>query len=416
MIGHFLDGNLQMSELWAQHNEHRPFTFRIVSLFFVWATNWDLIYEMYFSLFLTIMIFLYLAWLARFTHRSFAFKSYAWLLIFIALLNWSTTQWENFLWSFGMAFFLQNLFALLSIIILTTGTYCERRIILSVICATLSTYSSGAGLVLWPLGLVTLLIMSTNGIIISPRQKSRAFLIWSITTVIVLVTYFWLYNKPGSHPPLWYAMYNPFEMVVYLCGYMGSVFVCHQGELAVVLGGIGVLSWILIIVCLVSKARNQPDLLWRCLPWFMIGNYVFLTELITGVSRVGFGVGQSISSRYITISILFWMSLAAISSILITCGNLQDKESISKYRNYWPKTLIISLLMILLLRADFLSLSRWHTHYEITKTWQKALLLGKNDQLVLEKLFAPDESVRQMNQFLRENHLSIFREQAHHVD
>ena len=39
MIGHFLDGNMQLSELWAQHNEHRPLIFRIARLFFVWTTN-----------------------------------------------------------------------------------------------------------------------------------------------------------------------------------------------------------------------------------------------------------------------------------------------------------------------------------------------------------------------------------------
>jgi hypothetical protein len=119
MISHFLDGNLQWSELWAQHNEHRPLIFRIARLFFVWTTNWNLIYEMYFSLLLTVLIFVTLLWLVRLTHRPFELKSYAWLLIFIALLNWSPTQFENFLWAFGMGFFFQNLFALLSILILT---------------------------------------------------------------------------------------------------------------------------------------------------------------------------------------------------------------------------------------------------------------------------------------------------------
>ncbi|MGO8822669.1 MAG: hypothetical protein ACLQT6_09730 [Desulfomonilaceae bacterium] len=47
MIRHFLDGNLQWSELWAQHNEHRLLIFRIARLFFVWASHWNLVYEMY---------------------------------------------------------------------------------------------------------------------------------------------------------------------------------------------------------------------------------------------------------------------------------------------------------------------------------------------------------------------------------
>lgn len=410
MIDHFLHGNMQWPELWAQHNEHRLLTFRIARLFFVWTSHWNLIYEMYFSLALTVLIFLILAWLVSFTHRSFEVTSYAWLLVFIALLNWSPTQWENFLWAHQLSFFLQNTFALLSIVFLTVGIPSASKVILAALCAALSTYSSGAGLVLWPLGLVSLLILNIDRVFIPTRQGRKTLLIWICAAFSVLLAYFWSYKKPSYHPELCHALYHPLEMVFYLCDYVGSVFACHHAKLSSIIGGLGVLCWTFIIMRFAGKTRITSNLARQCLPWFTIGNYALLAGFITGVARLGFGIEQSLSSRYITVSILFWVSLAAIINILtLNNGGIGLRKTLFNCGYSYAKTLAIFVLAFILLISGFLSIPEWKAKHEILETAQNALLLGRNDQI--GKLYPDVDHVLKMNQFLRKEHLSFYNKQ-----
>jgi hypothetical protein len=56
-----------------------------------------------------------------------------------------------------------------------------------------------------------------------------------------------------------------------------------------------------------SKLNNQLREL--CLPWLLIGSYTLISGVITTVGRVGFGIEQSLSSRYITFSVYLIVAL-----------------------------------------------------------------------------------------------------------
>jgi hypothetical protein len=418
MINHFLDGNLQLSELWAQHNEHRPLIFRIARLFFVWTTNWNLVYEMYFSLVLTILIFVTLLWLVRFTHRPFELKSYAWLLIFIALLNWSPTQFENFLWAMMMCFFFQNIFALLSIIILTTGTHGAWKVILAAILAALSSYSSGAGLFLWPIGLIVLLAIPANSFDSRDVKWKNVFL-WLFFAAFIIGIYFWNYQKPDYHPDLWYALRHPLHLVAYISGYIGSVFcvayigsdfVFREGLLGSIIGIAGISAWLLGTVFWYYKSKGEKDLFRRGLPWFAIGNYALLTAFIIGMSRVGFSKGQGLTSRYVTNSILFWVALAALGNIVrlkYYCS--QNLKPISSKFRLRLKTCLILLSFALLLRSGHVSLANWRAEYQIRETAKTALINGDLNNPVVSQIVPEYVELPPTLDFLKRNRLSPFQ-------
>ncbi len=418
MIRHFLDGHMQWSELWAQHNEHRLLIFRIARLFFVWASHWNLIYEMYFSLALTVVICGALVWLVKITHRSFELKAYAWLLVFIALLNWSPSQWENFLWGHGASFFLQNTFAVLSLTLLTIGSPSARNVFLPALCATLSTYSSGAGLFIWPVGLIVLLITSKETSR-STCLKWRPTLIWAAFSVLVLAFYLWTYSRPDYHPALLLSLRGLFNLVLYVSAYVGSVFVTpyidddfffKEALMASLIGGLGIVTWITAMGIWGYKAKNDRDYFWRGLPWFAIGNYALMTAFMIGISRVGFSKGQSLSSRYVTNSILFWIALAALINLLsigmINVRNL--KLDSAKFRSRL-KVGVVLVLSLLLIRAGFQSLANWRSQFEIRETVKTALINGDYENPMVSKVVPDFLKIPQTIEFLRKEHLSLFR-------
>jgi hypothetical protein len=53
------------------------------------------------------------------------------------------------------------------------------------------------------------------------------------------------------------------------------------------------------------------------LKWIALALYAFISAVVTGVGRVGFGVSQALSSRYITISTLFTISAFVITVVWI---------------------------------------------------------------------------------------------------
>jgi hypothetical protein len=408
MIEHFLDGELKASELWSQHNEHRPLVFRVSRLFFVWASNWNLVYEMYFSLLVTVIIFLVLVWLIEFSYQYYSFSSYFWLFIFAAVFNWSPNQWENFLWAHQLSFFFQNLFALLCLAFMTCGKLGRTKTILSVFFALLSAYSSGAGIFLWPVGLTVIAISDSDRFRLN-FSKKQAFVFWILSSIIALSFYFLSYATPSGSSSLLYGLYHPLELGIYLMAYIGSVFVFHHGQLAVVLGFSGLVSWLSLMIWLFLRGKFYSDLRWRVFPWIAIGNYTIFTGLMTGVARVHVGFGQSVSSRYMSIAIMFWISLAALVGI-ISLKYFSAKEGSTNFHQLilLTEALVLSALMIMCIRTGYLSLERWRIEYEARKTASQALLVGDFTNDALDKIYWDKNHLPKLADILRERKLSLF--------
>ncbi|KAB7730878.1 hypothetical protein F5984_12105 [Rudanella paleaurantiibacter] len=230
----------------------------------------------------------------------------------VAFLLFNLSSWENAFW--GMAA-LQNF----SVVLWVMGSlYCLTvgwQVWVAVGLAILATLTSGNGLLIWPIGVVVLLL----------QRQYRPLLGWSLSALVVIGLYFLGYENPEGNPPArgsvldffkgWLAfngaaadvfpLGNPFL----LCLFLGSV---------LTVGVLGAALWVfirdLLPYALSKTCQTTPRPAAGNL--FFVGCAAFLlgTGLIVAWSRVGFGLDVLITSRYKIYSLLL-MAVAYVYAI-----------------------------------------------------------------------------------------------------
>ena len=151
-----LNGDSQWFEiLFSQHNEHRLVFPRLIFLINSVLTSWNQIAQMYLSWILigTSITALYLL-LKRFQ------MNFEWLIIPISFIMYSPIQVENLLWGFQVQWFLMISCLLWSLYFLNRGTFLS--IVPAIIFAIISSFSLILGLIIWPIGLLSLFLRKNN--------------------------------------------------------------------------------------------------------------------------------------------------------------------------------------------------------------------------------------------------------------
>jgi len=321
---------LTLSDLASQHNEHRLLFPRLIMLGLASMTHWNTKYEMYFSYFLLVCIFAFLlsqlfrlyTQVAIIPHVKFAIISSCLLL---SVLTFSVTQHDNLLVGWQLQIYLNILAVLFCLFMfshkeqLTTLDF-----ILAAVAGIIATYSFANGVLIWPIGFLVLLVR---------RQLNNSsfypVLGWVILSIVILYLYLHNYQKPGQHPSLLTALYNPKGYVLYVLNYLGTPIV--ELRLAAVIppyvgGAVGVVA-----ICLLTYFLFKDYLFFNrvSLFWHGLLLYALLSAAITGIGRTGFGAEQAIVSRYVTISNLFWMWIIVFGVLIIAKHTSMSRPIIS---------------------------------------------------------------------------------------
>ena len=414
-IDNFLNDRLDYVELLDQHNEHRPATLRLMRILSVWAGGWSVKNEMYFSLVLTGLNFLLFAYIIRYSHRRLEVPFPVTLLLAVSLLNWSLRQWENFLWGHQINFFLQNVFVLVSLALLTVGKRKVHKVLFSCLFAALSSYSSGAGLLVWPVGLMAMLIDYYKDVKTTRSDSPYLALIviWCSFAFMVYGHYFHGYIKPSGHPDLTYSIHHPFDMLMYLAAYLGSPFVGRDDlNLAIVLGGAGLGLWLYIVFSKVKSCDGYH--FWRYLPWISVGLFAILSGILIGISRVGFGIEQSLCLRYVTNSILFWISLVVMCSVAY--GEKAGRVSNNQISPGLKKVglAIVTLLMMMTIGAAYTEMSHLQKRAADITQAREALLKSDFTNKDLDQLYPDRSYLLATDAILRKWSLSLYHDLKTH--
>jgi hypothetical protein len=152
LFDHFRNGQLSLSELFAQHTDHRLVAPRLIFLaIYALLGEWNLIAEMFVSALLAGLTSAVLAFVVRRDTQTIGVPA------LIAVVLALPAQWENILWGFQLQFYLLNL---LAIALVATCALIRSLSYLSVvaICAigTLATFTMGSGASLWAVAVASL--------------------------------------------------------------------------------------------------------------------------------------------------------------------------------------------------------------------------------------------------------------------
>jgi hypothetical protein len=298
ILDKFRQGTLGFSDLFAQHNEHRPFFPRIIFLLFALLTKFNAVVPMFFTGFLLLasLIFMYLKLKDQFGFKINTIPFWFVMLPFL-IFNWRQSQ--NMLWQWQVAFVMPLTFSVLTFyfieLIRRGETY--PYFVAAVVSATIATYSSSMGLFVWPAVLLQLFLKLGN-----KKHSYKHLFYWAIIAAAQWMIYFLGYNKPVQHPNLLTFVSQPGQFAHFflvLCGNI-SMHIKPAADL-------GMLICFLCVYTVILLHKNH--LLQRNSFWLALGSFSMLTLLSIAVGRMGFGDKIVLESRYSTYSIPLIVSL-----------------------------------------------------------------------------------------------------------
>ncbi len=291
-------GTLSFWDFWAQHSEHRIVFARMLEVALGLISNWNVVLEMYAS---QVILALALGALLYAFCRTCAVKLRLWMAIPMAFLVFSLRQHQPFLMGDGIPHIVVSasvVGAYLCLNLLNDAKWIALKFIAAILFATVATYSSGQGLLVWPVGLLPLVVSTL------PKQwKITLLASWAGMGIFEWVAYFWGYVKPAYHPPL---AFSP-EYFATLGG--GALF---PVLLAATTAGTIILILAAVALLFARQERKLADYSF----WIALIGYGVLVQAQITVSRCGFGTPQALSSRYAATTLLTVIGLYGLLSAL----------------------------------------------------------------------------------------------------
>jgi hypothetical protein len=187
------------------------------------------------------------------------------------------------------------------------------------------------------------LLLSSLSFVVVPRLRgvvSRPLAIASIVIVASVLVIGLVYGAhPKNHPAL---EFNPGRLFTFVLIYIGSSLPTGRHMQNAAVAGIAILAaGIGAIIRLVAQGRTKEILTWIILFW-----YAPFNALMTGIGRLGFGMGAAASSRYQSVTAL--TVIAAITLILAALPRGATSRSWAIARGVFMSALVVAAPLIIL--------------------------------------------------------------------
>ena len=405
LIDKYLSGALAFQDLWAQHNEHRPLTVKVVTLVSACLTNWNLVSMMMFSAFVAFLTFVIIAFQIGRTFRILKIGGYGLLIIFSSLMLSGLSQYENWTWAIASHWFLVNFFAVSAFVLLSNRSLGAWGFALAVVCAGLSFLSMAHGILALILGLFMLMLepKDSEGQRMSKRIR---MLFWATMTVLFTLIYFVNFTRHSDSLPFSSFLNEPIVVLKYVAAYPASALLRDIEFEALIFGSISLVLFGFVAFISIRKMWQDPKYYWAFMPWVSIGFYVVGTGFLTAMGRVGFGWEQALTGRYTTMSALFYVAL-----MVLLWGLMKDYEVGKKGENCWGRiglaaNIVVSVMIAL---SIFSSVRMFHyfPDFREKRLAAKDTLLTGGDRNNLLLIFPDAEYVIQKNEILKRQNLSF---------
>lgn len=284
----------KLNAVFEQHNEHRLVLNHLIELI-----DLQLFGQIDFEHLIYIgntcgFLLIYLLW--RYA-KSYKISFTQFSPVIILLLCFSAAEIMTFATP-AIQFHLNMLFVILTFIMMTS-----RHPIATIFYMLLSVFSSGGGLVCLPI--VNLYYFS--------QKQWRHLLLSSLCSLAILYIYFvfFSYSPPGNNPNILNAISHPILLTTFYFSLLGGIGFIYQLGLSLTIA-LGFLFNLLFLKCSAQLLKHSPALFW-------LGLFILLSALTASITRSGFGLEYSLSSRYsylglLLLSILYLGALQSICS------------------------------------------------------------------------------------------------------
>jgi hypothetical protein len=282
----YLDGHYAWIDLFAQHNEHRIATTRIV--LFADAILFEMrgllpVAAAYASLAAMGAIGAYLV-----ASRS-SLERFTCFAVALGLL-WSSANWLNFLWPFELSFAFVHLFAFTCLVALwrASRSRCALWIAVALAADALCVFSLGSGIFLIVPALLLALFLRTW----------RAAVPLAVFHSALVALYFTGYQRPADSLPYYF---DAVRSLVVAAEFIGLALGKHEA----VFGALGLALFALAAAHLSYLVLVRRPAHPACYIMASLALFVVVEAAVVGYARPGYVVGP----RYATASIVFWAAL-----------------------------------------------------------------------------------------------------------
>jgi hypothetical protein len=275
----------------VQHNEHRVIPMKLAMAPLAVLTRWDTRAEMVLSLALAGVTVLGLWRLYRRAGGEdlLLFAPVPWLVCCLS-------QYQNMLYGMMMCHYFTLAGVVWALVLLDRPS--GGRLAAAVLCGLTATYSIANGLLIWPVGLVLLLV-----------QKARRGLVaaWAVASVVATGAYFYRFQLPPG-PPMPRGLPGLYKVASFFVAVLGAPLGAGSMDWSRAAG----LAILLALAAVAWRWRREGLELARkeALPGALI-LFALLSCGMIAAGRAGYGV-PPLESRYIAYSSLALMGIFMI--------------------------------------------------------------------------------------------------------
>ena len=173
-------GELGLSDIWTQHNEHRIFFPRLLMLALASLTHWNIMYELYTNMILAGLILLFLYSLLNKTYGNY---TPSWLIVVLSFLVFSPAQWENWSWGWQIQIFLSVLGTVAAVWSVSSWPSQLKGVIIGIVAAVIASYSFNNGLLTW--------IVVGMILLVKRERKWKDISLWIAAFIVTTVLYYY---------------------------------------------------------------------------------------------------------------------------------------------------------------------------------------------------------------------------------
>ena len=299
-------GTLRWIDLWAPHNEHRVPIPKLVMLLLAPLTRWNLRAEMLLSATLAFLSLLMLLALARPALEEARPWGRVWATFTMSLLVFSLAQVGNWLWGWQLTWFITVFSAILSVTLATWSLERERPwpyVLATALAAFVCQWSLASGTVIWPMSALVLAFHP---------QRGRLLGFWLAAALGSTLFYAMDYTRPPGSPSLGVALAEPVLFVRYIGFYLAGPFGRNAGI------GLAVAAIFVGFAGIVARRHWRRPALF--VPWLAIGGFALANAMLTGLGRLGMGVHQAQTTRYVTISLLLAAAVVPLGVVAFSAA------------------------------------------------------------------------------------------------
>ena len=245
LLGHWYQGTLNLSDLWASHGDHRMLFPNLIVIALAQFTRFNVVFEEYLSgVMLVAAAVLFIS-----IHRRHAPSTPMIYYTPVTLLLFSFVQYQNTLWGFQMAWYLVTLALALTLFFLDRPALTSWVFVGAIAATVIGSFSSLQGLLIWPVGLLVLYF----------RRRTRHFLlIWIVCALTTATVYFYQLN-PSEYSNQTYLFTHPIETVKFFLFLIGSVLGVELSHSPWPIIAFGAIIMVMAIVLVVTYQRGSEQ-------------------------------------------------------------------------------------------------------------------------------------------------------------